>query len=388
MPPGYQEKNAIVALLPKNIIDSFFGVINYRRYAMKKYKYTSTVTYEGKRYFVRGDTKKELYENRARKLMELEQDIKIYSPSTTVKDWAEEAYRTYKADIAETSLEGMQYRLKKYILPDIGAIPVSKVKPIQCQNILNSVKDQSTSQISKLYQELHFIFASALKNELIRSDPTDGLTIPRGTKGTRQALTPYEAKIFLQVANSRPKYKLFLLMYYCGCRPEEAIEAQGRDISVKDGIKVLHIRGTKTANADRYVPVPDALSSTIAGTGAFEFISPNNSEHRHTKSSYVRLVASLKRDMNIAMGCRTYRNALLPPYPLRSSFVPYDLRHTYCTNLAKAGVDIRVAQKLMGHASISITSRIYTHIDDDFAIRDAAGKIGCTEKSTRDREIS
>ena len=37
-------------------------------------------------------------------------------------------------------------------------------------------------------------------------------------------------------------------------------------------------------------------------------------------------------------------------------FVPYDLRHTYCTDLARAGVDIRTAQKLMGHANISVTA--------------------------------
>lgn len=347
---------------------------------MKKYvyDYRDSFTYEGKRYDVKAKSKKELIEKRAQKLMELQQNIKIYSPSTTVADWADKAYETYKSDVSASVLEGMKYRLKKYILAEIGNVPISKVKPIQCQNVLNMVKGQSYSQITKVYQEMRFIFQSALKNELIKSDPTDGLVVPRGSRGERHALTAYETKIFLKVGNSNPRYKLFLLMYYCGCRPEEAIGAQGRDISIRDGIRVLHIRGTKTVNADRYVPVPDALSSTIEGTGPFEYIAPNVAGNRHTKSSYRRLVESLRRDMNIAMGCRTYRSALLPPYPLRSSFVPYDLRHTYCTNLAKAGVDIRVAQKLMGHANISITSKIYTHIDDDFALQQASSKIGCT----------
>ena len=67
--------------------------------------------------------------------------------------------------------------------------------------------------------------------------------------------------------------------------------------------------------------------------------------------------------MNISMGCKVYRNELIPPFPLADDFVPYDLRHTYCTNLARAGVDIRVAKKLMGHANISITADIYTHVD-------------------------
>ena len=39
----------------------------------------------------------------------------------------------------------------------------------------------------------------------------------------------------------------------------------------------------------------------------------------------------------------------------------YDIRHTYCTNLEKAGVPINIASRLMGHSDISVTSKIYTH---------------------------
>ena len=70
-----------------------------------------------------------------------------------------------------------------------------------------------------------------------------------------------------------------------------------------------------------------------------------------------------KRKINIAMGCAVYRNKLIPPYPLADDIVQYCLRHTYCTNLAKKGIDIRTAQKLMGHTDIRMTANIYTHID-------------------------
>lgn len=346
---------------------------------MKDYKYRTTFTYNGKRYSVYADSKADLYEKRARKLLELENDSKILSPSTTVSEWTKEALTTYKSSVSPKVMETMKYRIDKYILSEIGSLPVSKVRPVQCQEILNAAAGMSQSQVKKLSQELHFIFETAKENDLIKKNPADKLVKPKCYAGSRQALTAYETKVFLKVAED-PKYKLFLLMYYCGCRPSEAMEARGNDIQEKDGIMVLHIRGTKTVNSDRYVPIPDALLPKITGTGAFAPISPNNSGRKHSRSSYVRLVASLRRGMNIEMGCKTYRNALVPPYPLRSSFVPYDLRHTYCTNLAKAGVDIRVAQKLMGHADISITSRIYTHIDDEYAVKDAAARIGCSEK--------
>ena len=64
------------------------------------------------------------------------------------------------------------------------------------------------------------------------------------------------------------------------------------------------------------------------------------------------------------MGCKVYRNQLLPPYPLAPDLVPYCFRHEYCTNLARNGIDIRVAQKLMGHASIQMTANIYTNLDN------------------------
>ena len=61
------------------------------------------------------------------------------------------------------------------------------------------------------------------------------------------------------------------------------------------------------------------------------------------------------------MGCTVFRNQLVPPYPLADDFTMYNLRHTYCTDLEKKGVPINIARRLMGHASIETTSKIYTH---------------------------
>lgn len=40
---------------------------------------------------------------------------------------------------------------------------------------------------------------------------------------------------------------------------------------------------------------------------------------------------------------------------------PYLLRHTFCTDLEAVGVPINIARDLMGHSSIAITSKVYTH---------------------------
>ena len=87
------------------------------------------------------------------------------------------------------------------------------------------------------------------------------------------------------------------------------------------------------------------------------------------------------------MGCEVYRNELIPPLPLAPDFVPYMFRHTYCTDLQKKGIDIRTAQKLMGHSSILITAEIYTHVDTKEIVK--AGKIlkGCTTSCTTTESI-
>ena len=50
-------------------------------------------------------------------------------------------------------------------------------------------------------------------------------------------------------------------MLECGCRPSEAMGLIGTDINHEE--RLLHIRGTKTANSDRYVPIPDRLYEDI-----------------------------------------------------------------------------------------------------------------------------
>ena len=349
----------------------------------KTYQHSKWFSFDGKRYLVRADTEQELYEKIARKKLDLEQGRVLLHRSMSVRDWTKQAISTYKASVGDAYLDQMNMRINKHILSEIGDLPLKSVRPIHCQSIMNNQIGMSKSHITKVYQELHFIFEKAVKNKLIHENPADDLAIPKGVKGTRQSITEKERNALLNAADNDPGYVLFLLMLLCGCRPSEAIGAQGLDIQKVDGVNLLHIRGTKTANADRMVPIPDNLYCKIKSTKPFDFIAPNQEGRKHTESSYKRIVHRLKRDMNIQMGCKVYRNQLIPPFPLRESFVPYDLRHTYCTDLARKGVDLRVAQKLMGHANISITADIYTNLTNTDIITGAAELVGASrDKAT------
>lgn len=326
---------------------------------MKNYKYRTTFTYLGKRYEIRANSLEELYSKKALRQKELKDNIVIYDRNISVDEWAEKAFDTYKQ--GTSSLDDTKARYKKYVSPYIGIKPIGTIKAVECQTILNKCSGMSFSHCMKLKQELSFIFERAVENQMIPFNPARKLRMPDYEKGSRRSITDNERKHFMLCYENDPAYLLFYIILKCGCRPEEAINLIGRDIDKEN--RLLHIRGTKTKNSDRYVPIPDELFAVISGVKPFEPISPNREGRKHSKSSYIRLYEHLRRDMNISMGCKTYRNALVPPFPLADDFVPYCLRHTYCTDLCKAGIDVRIAQKLMGHASISVTADIYTHVD-------------------------
>lgn len=46
---------------------------------------------------------------------------------------------------------------------------------------------------------------------------------------------------------------------------------------------------------------------------------------------------------------------------------PHVCRHTYCSNMAKSGMNPKVLQYLMGHSDISVTLNTYTHLKIDDA---------------------
>lgn len=87
-----------------------------------------------------------------------------------------------------------------------------------------------------------------------------------------------------------------------------------------------------------------------------------------TESAWKKLWRSYMRVLNIKYGAHTPADNSSKPGPkvydmTIPPFTLHWLRHTYCTLLYFAGVDVVQARALMGHADISTTLRIYTHLD-------------------------
>lgn len=342
-------------------------------------KYTKDFTFGGKRYKVRGNSEQEAIIKMANKIRDLEEGKVVVSNTMKVRDWAIKAVETYKTNQADITREKYIQRMNHCILEHIGDMQLKQVKPLHCQNVLNLQAGNSKRQINEVHQTLNFIFSKAVDNELILKNPAEKITKPAGTKTYRRSITDNERYHLLKVCESDDRFILFLLMLYCGCRPSEAREVKGMDIKLIEGQPVLHIRGTKTDNADRFVPIPDVLCQKIKNAPKFDYLCTTGAGKKYNQTSYRRLCERLYRELNISMGCTVYRNQLVPPYPLADDFVPYNLRHTYCTDLQKKGIDIRTAQYLMGHSDISLTANIYTHADNSTILE--AAKIINSPKS-------
>ncbi len=126
-----------------------------------------------------------------------------------------------------------------------------------------------------------------------------------------------------------------------------------------------YVEKTKTESGCRYIPmtddVHDCLKRILAkrpkvqpeimidGYAGFLLLDKNN-----------RPKVALHIENEMRWGMKRYQK-LHPDKPL-PHITPHVYRHTFCTNMANAGMDIKKLQYLMGHSDVSVTMNVYTHI--------------------------
>ena len=66
---------------------------------------------------------------------------------------------------------------------------------------------------------------------------------------------------------------------------------------------------------------------------------------------------------------------------------PYVCRHTYCSNMAKSGMNPKTLQYLMGHSDIAVTLNVYTHVGLEDAEKELQ-KMQGLENARKEMEIS
>lgn len=356
--------------------------INFTKHAILKrkdgsimaYKLKTSFRYEGKRYYVYGETETELAVNKAMKLRDL-QEQKVIESNMLVKDWSREWLETYKLNSCnEKTYKDYEHRLSKFILPKIGHLRLKDVKPVHLQQIMQGVSNKSQSYIDRVHQCVCQMFTAAENNDLIVKSPARGLIKPKGTKGSHRSITDYERTIIKKVIEYH-KHGLWVdLMLSCGLRTGETARVKVMHFDYDK--KLLFIDGTKNHNAKRYVPVPDHILDKVKATekDPFEYLFTNETGRPIQPHNRGRMWKSFKTAMHKEMGGAVKYNTIVEPCMVSPDLVPYCLRHTFCTDCQDAGIPINIAKELMGHSDISLTARIYTHYTET-SLNNAAEKL-------------
>lgn len=117
----------------------------------------------------------------------------------------------------------------------------------------------------------------------------------------------------------------------------------------KSGIRNVPMTDTVCAALRRVVKARAStkVEALVDGCSGFLFLD---------KSGMPKVAMHLENYMRGVQG--KFEKAYGKPVP---RVTPHVLRHTFCTNVQQAGLDVKSLQYLMGHSNASVTLDVYTH---------------------------
>jgi len=338
---------------------------------------SKSFTYEGQRYWAYGKTPEEAEANAKVKKALLEHNVKKYTNTITVRDWAYEWLEKYKkGSVSNDWYKCMESNIRLRIVPAIGTMQLRNVKAADISKLYNAYADASYTAGNNLVQIIRQIFNTAEQNDLIAKSPARGVKPPKfKSKKHYRILTQYERELFFKAAEKHPDDGLFFyIAYFCGLRPQEIAALQygdydkvNRTLTVQRARKTDNSIGiTKTDSGVRVIPVPDKLAVILdkLDRKPRDLVVTAPKGGMYTRSAQSKLWRRFKTYMEIEGGARVEKGVVLEPI-LSDDLYIYSWRHTYCTNLQDMGVPVTEARYLMGHKSATLTANIYTHHSEE-----------------------
>lgn len=304
-----------------------------------------------------------------------------FDSSTTLKDWSEYWLTASKQNTVKPTTYRDYAALVSRLNDALGSRTVSGITPMELQGTLNAVSGMSVSLIRKYRNTIRAIFDAAEVNGLVSKSPASRLDTPKGTKGTHRALTDHERIICTRVAAQHRFGLCAMLMLYAGLRRGEAVFFDvDRDVDFAAG--TLTVRGacwfdgnagkdgsTKTAAGERTISIFAPLRPFLEahrGQGRAFHTAGNGpvtrTAFRRAWESYITAVSDAQNGF-IRRWPKLDENGVPLPY-IESTIRTHDFRHTFATMLFDAGVDVKTAQHLLGHADVGVTMSIYTHLSN------------------------
>ena len=202
---------------------------------------------------------------------------------------------------------------------------------------------------------------------------------------TREALSKDQMQKFLKFVHDDvvycKYYEVVYILFHTGMRISEFCGLTLRDIDIQNKtVNIDHqlqrtadmryiIVETKTDAGKRKIPITDNVAAMFQAiiedreAPAVEKIIDGHSGFLFYDKEGKPLVA-LHWQNRFNNMVKRYNDIYRIQMP---NITPHVCRHTYCSNQAKAGMNPKTLQYLMGHSDISVTMNVYTHINFDDA---------------------
>jgi integrase len=264
-----------------------------------------------------------------------------------------------------------EYRrpIEQHALPRWRTWTLEDVEPADVRELFAATRERgaTASTIRKLRVALSALFATAVEENALRSNPVQGVRIPQAPAdedhedGRPKALTRNELSVLLSAIPA--DWRLFFeLLTHTGLRISEAIGLtwQHVELGERPRLKVTEQfyegqrKRLKSRKARREIPLSEGMAGKL------------RAHRRDTYRDEDRPVFPSKRGTELNPS--NVRGRVLSPAAERAglgwvSF--HTFRHTCASLLFEAGKNVKQVQEWLGHASPAFTLNTYVHLMDD-----------------------